>query len=158
MGGQRRKAAEDKAADQAVKKLRDGAKKIVSNKVAEEQGEGGEDASTQLEQEEEEIPLAQAFPPAKDEGTPKTETLVMKTDRSHFIVAAKRSKDPNLQAAYQEYMSLDRFDERKSSIISLWKKDKSCTWWNSWKREQSEQDLFEKDAYAGYGTMHPCLR
>lgn len=78
--------------------------------------------------------------------------MVSKVERSHFIVAAKRSKDPLLIAAYNEYVSMDRFDQRKNDIVSLWKKDKSCTWWNSWKKEQTEGDVVQKDDIAGFGT------
>ena len=82
--------------------------------------------------------------------------VVSKVERSHFIVAAKRSKDPLLIAAYNQYVSLDRFDQKKNDIVALWKKDKSCTWWNSWKKEQTEGDVVQKDDIAGFGTMrHP---
>jgi hypothetical protein len=68
---------------------------------------------------------------------------------------AKRSKDPNLIEAYRKYVALDRFDERKQSIVALWKKDKSCNWWNGFNEQQIESESAQKDDFAGYGTMYP---
>ena len=88
------------------------------------------------------------------------EELVSKADRSTFLVMAKRSKDPNVQQALAEYQALDRFDERKSNIIALWKKDKGCQWWNGWHKQQVEGEAVKMDDFAGYGTKQPsriCL-
>ena len=76
-----------------------------------------------------------------------------KADRSTFLVMAKRSKDPNIIEALQEYQALDRFDEKKSTIIALWKKDKSCQWWNGYRKEQVEGEAVKMDDFIGYGTM-----
>ena len=83
------------------------------------------------------------------------ENSITKKDRSAFIVMAKRSKDPNVMEAYSRYAALDRFDEKKQSIVALWKKDKSCNWWNGFSESQIESESVQKDDFAGYGTMYP---
>ena len=139
--------------DNSLKKLKEAAAKIADTGI---QGDSvpsasGADAPAAPASAADELALMK---PMKDE-TDGAEELeqVSKQDRSHFIVAARRSKDPLLLDAYNTYMSLDRFDEKKSNIVALWKKDKSCAWWNSMKQEQGEADIIKKEDVAGFGTM-----
>ena len=138
-----------------VKRLRAGAKKITDAKdsITEDHEKDKEELSppgSKKSQDDDNEALVALS--SKQEGNffgPE----VTKADRSTFLVMAKRSKDPNIQQALLEYQALDRFDEKKSNIIALWKKDKSCQWWNGWHKEQAEGEAVKMDDFAGYGTM-----
>ena len=136
-----------------LKKLKEGAAKIAEIGA---QGDSvpsasGADAPAATALAADELPLVKPIKEEKD-GAEELDQ-VSNQDRSHFIVAARRSKDPLLLEAYNTYMSLDRFDDKKSNVVALWKKDKSCAWWNSMKQEQGEADIIKKEDVAGFGTM-----
>lgn len=54
--------------------------------------------------------------------------LVTKGDVSNFLGQMKRSKDPNVQKAFEHYCSLGKFDSKKNETVAQWKQDKG-TWW-----------------------------
>ena len=160
MAGQKRATASStpKDKDDPVKKLRASARKLF---------EGAKDSSAgepDTQKEKDELSPPGSKESKDDDDNPLIpanvkqednlfDSEVTKADRSTFLVMAKRSKDPNIIEALQEYQALDRFDEKKSTIIALWKKDKSCQWWNGYRKEQVEGEAVKMDDFIGYGTM-----
>ena len=122
------------AKEDPMKRLKNGAKKI-SEGAKQETRSAPSNEETEPEKEQEEVADTPTTQSDIDHWLGTGKDLVSKADRSTFLVMAKRSKDPNIQQALQEYQALDRFDERKSNIIALWKKDKSCQWWNGWHKQ-----------------------
>lgn len=91
-------------------------------------------------------------------GVPKSTaptTLVTKGDVSNFLGQMKRSKDPNVQKAFEHYCSLGKFDSKKNEMVAQWKQDKG-TWWKQVLDTEEQSTLTQQSGCVGWSTRLGC--
>ena len=85
------------------------------------------------------------------------EDEIIKRDFSAFSMAMKAgaAKGDEMKAELlSHYQNLGRFDKEKAQIVSLWQKDKGCSWWVAYKETKFKTKVTAASSAAGWGSRH----
>jgi len=101
-------------------------------------------------------PKSQQKASAKKEtkkGAPeKDESGLKRLAMSNMVTSLKRGTSNEAQSLLKMYQSMGHRDPRKTELLALWSKDKSCKWLNNYCETGTVADSSNQDRFSGYGT------
>ena len=77
---------------------------------------------------------------------------VTHNDQKNFCTAGKNATSQQKKDCYNHYMSLDRFDSEKKTLLEMFKKDKSCRWFYTYVKSKGQSTAIGSDGLKSYGT------
>ena len=96
-------------------------------------------------------------------GEPKAQTPQPKKDAQNLLNQLKGAKtrvdsgseseaDATKAHILEKWQSLAKFDEEKKTILELWNKDKSCSWWKQYEETKGSIYKETKQGLSGFGS------